>query len=51
MEGAGGPASNHSDVEAEEITDPVSRYSSVCANEQLNRCSPMALFETSNFPV
>lgn len=42
MEGTGGAASNQSDVQAEEITDPVSRYSSVCANEQLNRCSPAA---------
>lgn len=44
MEGTGGPASNHRvTFKAEEITDPVSRYSSVCANEQLNRCSPTAL--------
>lgn len=35
MEGTGGPASNHSDVQAEDLTDPVCSYSSVCANEQM----------------
>lgn len=48
MEGTGGPASNHSDVQAEDLTDPVCSYSSVCANEQMLSLST-SIFKMSNF--